>query len=89
MIDSVQDDLQRTIDKILTCPQTGSIIAITTITTSMGMNLDWIPDDIGKLATLIGIVLSMVLICSHLQNVKKIKLEIELLKKKQNKDDDG
>lgn len=47
--------------------------------------LEWIPSDIGKLATLIGLALSTVLIYTHIKKYKreeeKHKLEIEILKK--------
>lgn len=51
--------------------------AVTTISSGIGMIFDLIPDDIGKLATLVGIVLSSVLIRNH---IIKGRLEVELLK---------
>lgn len=66
---------------------------VSAVTTATGISsiLEWIPDDIGKLATLVGIVLSLVLIFVHLINGysehkrielenEKMKLEIEKLK---------
>lgn len=54
-----------------------------TIGTGLGTALDWIPNDIGKVATLVGIVLSLVLIWNHWRKgrneEKKNRLEIELL----------
>lgn len=48
--------------------------ASATGTTSTGIAtlFDWIPNDIGKLGTLVGIVLSVVLICVH---VRKLVVE--------------
>lgn len=75
------------VHELATCPQVATIVMMMTVWAGVGMSLDWIPDDIGKLAALVGIVLSLVLICSHLQNVKKLKLEIELLKRKRDGED--
>lgn len=69
----------------------GVIVSTTTTGSGMGVVLDLIPDDIGKLATVVGIFLSLVLIYNHLRkghierrnkNVEfmKAQLEIELLK---------
>ena len=59
---------------------------VATGTTGTGLMttwLDWLPDDIGKLATVTGIVLSLVLIVVHLSKMRyesrKAKLEIEQL----------
>lgn len=47
--------------------------------------LEWIPSDIGKLATLIGLTLSIVLIYTHIKKYKreeeKHKLEMAILKR--------
>lgn len=62
------------------------VVSTTTMGSGMGVILDLIPNDIGKLATVVGIVLSLVLIFTHLRKGfierKKIQLEIELLKNK-------
>lgn len=48
--------------------------------------LGMIPDDIGKLASLVGIVLSLVLIYTHWRkgraDLEKTRLEVEVLKMK-------
>ncbi len=63
-------------------------------TTGMGVSgtfnfLDLIPNDIAKLATVIGIILSVVLIYTHIRRgrieYKKVQLEILLMKEKQAK----
>lgn len=60
--------------------------AVTTAGTGMATWLDYIPADIGKLATLVGILLSLVLIRSHWKKEKRDrerhKKEMELLNKK-------
>lgn len=62
----------------------GAGTAATTIGAGIGTALDWIPNDIGKLATLVGIILSVVLIWNHWRKGKnedrKNCLEIELLR---------
>lgn len=58
------------------------------ITAALGssLSLGWIPDDIGKLATLAGLCLSIVLIRNHWRkgkiDIEKAKLERELLKRR-------
>jgi len=64
-------------------------IAVTTASgtavTGLGSILDLIPDEIGKLASVVGIVLSVVLIYTHWRkgraDVEKTRLEVELLKR--------
>lgn len=71
------------VQELVTNPKVGQTIAAATTTTGLGTILDWIPDDIGKLATLIGIVLSVVLIRLHWLGVKKQQLELDILKEKE------
>lgn len=63
----------------------GSSIAVATFSSGTATFLHWIPPEVGKLATLIGIFLSVVLIYVHLKRSdresEKHKLEIKLLKK--------
>lgn len=58
-----------------------------TVTTGMGTILDFIPDDIGKLATLIGATLSIVLIRTHWRKGQieydKAHYELETLKRRE------
>ena len=49
----------------------------------MGQILDLIPNDITKLATLVGICLSLVLIYVQYRNVQKTNLEIEIMRRKE------
>ena len=51
---------------------TATSAATATLTTSSGIAtvLQWIPDDIGKLATLVGLVLSAVLIRYHVNKTR-------------------
>ncbi len=58
-----------------------------TIGSGLGTFLEMIPNEIGKLATLLGIVLSSVLIYTHVRNgrlqYEKTQLEILVLKEKE------
>jgi len=47
-------------------PKTGHVVAGGTLTNGVGYVLGMIPDDIGKLGTLIGAVLSITLIYVHI-----------------------
>lgn len=75
-------------DSIQQISQSAKIAAASSVTTagSVGATwLEWIPKDIGNLAILISLTLSIVLIYTHLKKYKreeeKHKLEMEILKK--------
>lgn len=55
-------------------------VAAGSLGTGLSMFLALIPNDIGKLASLVAIVLTAVLIRNHLRNGKKIDLENEKLR---------
>lgn len=61
--------------------------AAATTGTGLATILEMIPNDIGKLATLVGIILSVVLIYTHWRKgrieYKKIQLEIAILEGKE------
>lgn len=71
------------VKELATNPKIGAIVGATTAGTGIWTILDWIPTDIGKAATIVGIVLSLVLIYTHLRKgraeVKKLKLETKIL----------
>jgi hypothetical protein len=79
---SIRDAIQA----VANSPKIASGVATGTTGTGIGTVLDLIPDDIGKLATLIGIVLSSVLIYTHLRRYamdsKKNKIDMAILKEK-------
>ena len=56
-------------------PKFAAAVSAATTTTGAGTIFDWIPDDIGKLATLVGLLLSILLIRVHLKMLEKINLE--------------
>ena len=68
-------------------------VAAGTVTTSLGFALDMIPTSIGKLGTIVGIVLSSVLIYTHIRNGRathtKLMLEIAALRRKERDYDDS
>ena len=72
-------------------PKIASMVSTMTTGAGLAAILDLIPNNIGKLATLVGVALSLVLIYTHWRKgrieYKKIQLEIELLKKKQEEQD--
>ena len=74
------------LQELAASPKAAQLVAMTTTGTGMGTVFEWIPSDIGKLATLIGIVLSSILIYKHSmllkQDSEKNKLELEILKEK-------
>lgn len=80
---SVKEGLQ----ELASNPKIASTVSAATTTTGIGTCLEWIPNEIGKLATLVGIVLSLVLIYTHWRNgrieYQKTQLEIAILKEKE------
>ena len=61
-----------------------------TIGTGLGTITEMIPNDIGKLSTVVGLILSVVLIYIHLKKSRtenliyeKIRLEIKIMKEKE------
>ena len=75
--------------EIVQDPKIASMVSTMTTGAGLAAILDLIPNNIGKLATLVGVVLSLVLIYTHWRKgrieYKKIQLEIDLLKKNQEK----
>lgn len=59
----------------MTDPKTGYIVGTGTTTSGLGTWMDMIPNDIGKLATLVGICLSLVLIVMHLRKMRQDTVE--------------
>ena len=80
---SVKEGLQ----ELASNPKIASAVSAATTGTGLGTFLDLIPNDIGKLATLVGIILSSVLIYTHWHKgrieYKKTQLEIAILMEKE------
>lgn len=71
--------------ELVSNPKVAAAVVAGTTGAGLSTYLDWIPTDIGKLATLAGLTLSVVLIYVHLRKghaeIKKTHLETEILKK--------
>lgn len=65
-------------------PKIGTTVAAATSTSGLGTFLDLIPNDIGKLATLLGIVLSIVLIYANILGIKERKLRMTEIERRIN-----
>lgn len=65
----------------------GAATAATTTTTGAATFFDLVPDDIGKLASCFGIVLTSILIVTHLRkgrlDYEKTKLEIAIMQERE------
>ncbi len=72
------------LEQVTQSPKAAAAVSAATTGTGLGTFLDYIPSDIGKLATLVGIILSSVLIRTHWRRGKiemeKGRLEIDLLR---------
>lgn len=64
-------------------PKVATGVVAGTTSTGVGTWLYWIPNDIGKLASLVGIILSIVLIAVHVTVFRKHAIELEILKEEQ------
>jgi hypothetical protein len=75
------------VKEFINSTKTASSVGAATTTAGLGTMMEWIPSDIGKLATLVGIGLSIVLIYTHLSRghieYRKTKLEIDILEQKE------
>lgn len=69
--------------QIAQSPKVAAGVSAVTTGTGAGTILDWIPDDIGKLATLVGVILTAILICIHFVKLKKERLELEIMRRKE------
>lgn len=67
------------VSDIVTSPKLASSVSLGTTATGAATWLAWIPNDIGKLATVVGIALSLVLIAYW---VNKIRTEYKMDKLK-------
>lgn len=65
-------------NSIVTDAKAASIVATGTISTGLGSVLDLIPNEIGKLATVAGILLSIVLIYTHSRKGPMVRESIRL-----------
>ena len=74
-------------EQIATSPKVAGSVSALTTGSGVGTVFDLIPNDIGKLATLIGIILSVVLIYTHWRRgrvqYEKTRLEIEILRQRE------
>lgn len=83
MVDDYKTPSGRMI-KVVEGTKSAVITAAATTGFSVGTVLDWIPDGVGKLGALVGVILSVVLIIIHIRrhklDVVKADLEAELLR---------
>lgn len=62
----------------------GVTVAAVTTGTGVGQQFfDYIPDDIGKAAVVVGIILSVVVCRLHALNIKKINLEMKIMRQRE------
>jgi len=64
-------------------PKVAAGVAAMTTGTGAGTVLDWIPDDIGKLAVIIGIMVSIMILRVQRVILKKEQLELQIMRDKQ------
>ena len=64
-------------------PKAGATVAAVTTGTGMGTIFDYIPDDIGKIGVLVGIILSIVVCRLHLLSIKKTNLEMQIMRQRE------
>lgn len=64
-------------------PKVAAGVAAMTTGTGAGTVLDWIPDDIGKLAVIVGIMVSIMILRVQRVTLKKEQLELQIMKDKE------
>jgi len=78
--------MQGSIQEIAQSAKIAAVTSATTIGSGTATWLEWIPGDIGKLVSLVGLLLSAVLIYTHLKkssrDQEKHDLEMKILKDK-------
>lgn len=80
---SVRDAVVSGAAQVISSPKTAAVVSAATTGTGAADWFELIPNDIGKAATLVGILLSVILIRVHLLTVEKIRLEIKVLREKE------
>jgi hypothetical protein len=80
---SAKDLVGEVVKEVLTNPKVGVLVAGATTGSGVGTWLDVIPDDIGKLATLVGIGLSLVLMAAWSVSFRKTLLEMRIMRRKE------
>lgn len=68
------------VNSLMNDVKVAATVAMGAMGTGLSMFLALIPNDIGKLASLAAIVLTLVLVRNHLRNGKKLDLENEKLR---------
>lgn len=70
-------------------PRIAGLVAFATSAAGISSWFKWIPDDIGKLATVIGVILTTVLIFTHASRgrLERRSLELDLALKKRKLED--
>lgn len=73
--------VKQTVMDLASNAKVGIVTAASTTGSGIGTVLNWIPDDIGKLATLVGLIVSCIVGYAHWRLAQKTKTETELLRK--------
>ena len=80
----IVEDYKTRVVKVVEGTKSAVITSAGTVGISVGTILDYIPDSIGKLGAIVGVILSIVLIVIHIRrhklDVRKADLEAELLR---------
>lgn len=75
---------------ITNSPVAGHTVATGTMGTGLATWMEWIPNEIGKLATLVGILLSVTLIVMHIRKMRyearESDLRVQLLREQLRKE---
>lgn len=87
----LKEELMRHAPDVLQSPKVAAIVASTTIATGTGTIFEWIPSNIGSIVSVLGGILTTILIVSHIIRIfrdsrhgklkfEKLELEIAQLK---------
>lgn len=60
------------VNSLLTNPKTSSVVSTSTVASGLGTWIDLIPNDIGKVASLVGLILTLIVMyCNLLKNARE------------------
>lgn len=83
---SALNHLSQLTSELLTNLRVAAGVATITVSSGVATFIEWVPLDLGKIATLVGIVLSAVLIVTHIRkaqrDAERHEIEIALLRMK-------
>lgn len=73
------ESIKNVVISVAQSPKTAGVVAGQTVASGASQWFNWIPDDIGKAAALVGVILTVVLIRNHIarSRLEQARLDLE------------